>query len=192
MRVPTGLVLTSLPIPCSEPRLSGSGSACGRSRLCMCVYFRISYSRAFGAPMAHENWSNGNRSSRGRGRLFKDFDPDTDSDPDPDGFWFSYFRSSPSCAAAHPWRMKRRLLRAATVRERIRLLTRAALSVYLFSEQQPAYGIGHGSTFQISVAYWAMVRSLENFPELATFRMALRAQALESAYNATSWRSASR
>jgi hypothetical protein len=36
--------------------------------------------------------------------------------------------------SAHPSRMKRRLLRAATVRERIRLLTRAALSV-LFSEQ---------------------------------------------------------
>ena len=38
--------------------------------------------------------------------------------------------------SAHPWRMKRRLLRAATVRERIRLLTRAALSVYLFSKQK--------------------------------------------------------
>ena len=36
---------------------------------------------------------------------------------------------------AHPSRMKRRLLRAATVRERIRLLTRAALSVHLFSKK---------------------------------------------------------
>jgi hypothetical protein len=45
--------------------------------------------------MSHENWSNGNRSSRGRSRdryrLFKDFDPDTDSDSDPDGFWFRLF-----------------------------------------------------------------------------------------------------
>ena len=38
----------------------------------------------------------------------------------------------------------------------------------------------------------AMVRSLENFPELATFKMALRAQASRSAYSATSRWSASR
>jgi hypothetical protein len=30
-------------------------------------------------------------------------------------------------------------------------------------------GIGHGCTSHISAAYSAMVRSLENFPELATF-----------------------
>jgi hypothetical protein len=43
--------------------------------------------------MAHENWSNGNRSSRSRDRyqLFKDCDPDTDPDSDPDGFWFRLF-----------------------------------------------------------------------------------------------------
>ena len=46
------------------------------------------------------------------------------------------------------------------------------------------YGMGHGSTFQMSRAYSAMVRSLENFPELATFRIALRAHSLGFAYNA--------
>src|SRR5436190_1176258 len=44
------------------------------------------------------------------------------------------------------------------------------------------YGTRHGCTFQISAAYSAMVRSLENFPELATFQIAFRAQALGSAY----------
>ena len=48
------------------------------------------------------------------------------------------------------------------------------------------YAIGHGSTFQISAAYSAIVRSLENFPELATFRIALRAHASGSAYRAPS------
>src|SRR4029077_1460649 len=41
---------------------------------------------------------------------------------------------------------------------------------------------GHGSAFQIPAAYSAMVRSLENFPEQATLRMALRAHASGSAY----------
>ena len=45
---------------------------------------------------------------------------------------------------------------------------------------------GHGLTRQMSAAYSAMVRSLENLPELATFRMALRAQPSESAYSVTS------
>lgn len=36
-------------------------------------------------------------------------------------------------------------------------------------------GTGHGCTFQMSAAYSAMVRSLENLPEPATFKMALRA-----------------
>ena len=40
---------------------------------------------------------------------------------------------------------------------------------------------GHGFASQISAAYSAMVRSLENFPEPATFRMTLRAQASGSA-----------
>ena len=45
------------------------------------------------------------------------------------------------------------------------------------------YGTGHGFAFQMSAAYSAIVRSLENFPEPATFRMALRAQASASAYS---------
>ena len=44
---------------------------------------------------------------------------------------------------------------------------------------------GHGFAFQISLAYSAIVRSLENLPEPATFRIALRAQASGSAYSAT-------
>jgi hypothetical protein len=43
------------------------------------------------------------------------------------------------------------------------------------------YGNGHGAAFQMSAAYSAMVRSLENFPDPATFRMALRAHPSESA-----------
>src|SRR5712692_1667134 len=54
------------------------------------------------------------------------------------------------------------------------------------------YDTGHGLTCQMSAAYSAMVRSLENFPELATFRMALRAHASGSAYSAQRSRSASR
>ena len=49
-----------------------------------------------------------------------------------------------------------------------------------------AYGTGHGSTFQMPAAYSEIVRSLENFPEPATFRMAFCAQALGSAYNVAS------
>jgi hypothetical protein len=45
---------------------------------------------------------------------------------------------------------------------------------------------GHGFAFQISDAYSAMVRSLENFPEAATFKIALAAQALGSRYKSTS------
>ena len=36
---------------------------------------------------------------------------------------------------------------------------------------------GHGCAFQISFAYSAMVRSLENLPDAAMFRIALRVQA---------------
>src|SRR5262249_25579859 len=46
-----------------------------------------------------------------------------------------------------------------------------------------AQGTGHGSACQISAAYSAMVRSLENLPEQATLRIAFRAQASGSAYN---------
>ena len=38
------------------------------------------------------------------------------------------------------------------------------------------YGTGHGFTSQIRVAYSVIVRSLENFPEPATFKIALRPQ----------------
>src|SRR5882724_1257689 len=51
---------------------------------------------------------------------------------------------------------------------------------------------GHGLTCQMSDAYSAIVRSLENFPELATFTMAARAHAPESAYSAQRAPSASR
>src|SRR6516165_1704224 len=54
------------------------------------------------------------------------------------------------------------------------------------------HGTGHALTCQMSAAYSPIVRSLENFPELATFRMALRAQASGSAYSARSLSSASR
>ena len=43
------------------------------------------------------------------------------------------------------------------------------------------YGTGQGFASQISAAYSAMVRSLENFPELAMFRMALRVHSCGSA-----------
>src|SRR5262249_15615347 len=51
---------------------------------------------------------------------------------------------------------------------------------------------GHGFARQISAAYSVIVRSLENLPELATFRMALRAHASWFAYSAVSRASASR
>ena len=43
------------------------------------------------------------------------------------------------------------------------------------------YSTGQGTTFQISAAYSAIVRSLENFPDPATLAMALRVQASGSA-----------
>src|SRR6266446_5915553 len=54
------------------------------------------------------------------------------------------------------------------------------------------YRTGHGLTLQILFAYSAIVRSLENLPEPATFKMALCAQASGSVYNARSRWSASR
>ena len=48
------------------------------------------------------------------------------------------------------------------------------------------YGTGHGLAFQISAAYWAIVRSLENFPDPAIFKIALRAHASSSACNSQS------
>jgi hypothetical protein len=43
---------------------------------------------------------------------------------------------------------------------------------------KPRHGTGHGRTFQMSAAYSAMVRSLENLPEYATFRIVLLAEML--------------
>src|SRR5439155_25137034 len=53
-------------------------------------------------------------------------------------------------------------------------------------------GTGHGFTSQIWVAYSAIVRSLENFPEPVTFKIALRSHSSESTYNSRSRWSASR
>lgn len=60
-------------------------------------------------------------------------------------------------------------------------LDRATRS-WAFSREFPQ-DTGHGSTFQMAVAYSAMVRSLENLPDAATFRITLRAQASGSAYS---------
>jgi len=43
----------------------------------------------------------------------------------------------------------------------------------------------------MSAAYSAMVRSMENFPELATFKIALRAHSCGLVYNASGRSSAS-
>jgi len=55
-----------------------------------------------------------------------------------------------------------------------------------------AYRTGQGPTFHMSAAYSLIVRSLENLPELATFKMVLRAQSSGWAYSSTSRWSASR
>jgi hypothetical protein len=54
-------------------------------------------SRAYGAPVSHENWRkrqsrlSGSISGSVSGSAFKNFDPDSDSNPDPDGLWFTLF-----------------------------------------------------------------------------------------------------
>jgi hypothetical protein len=48
------------------------------------------------------------------------------------------------------------------------------------------YLVKNGSVFQISLAYLAMVRSLENLPDAARFRITLRVHAGWSAYNSPS------
>ncbi len=45
----------------------------------------------------------------------------------------------------------------------------------------PCHSTGQGAASQMSAAYSAIVRSLENLPEQATLRIALRAQASASA-----------
>ncbi len=57
---------------------------------------------------------------------------------------------------------------------------------------RPFHGTGQGVTPQIFVAYCAMVRSLENLPDPAILRIALRAQTSPSAYWAHRAPSASR
>src|SRR5215471_2356407 len=54
------------------------------------------------------------------------------------------------------------------------------------------YETGHAFAFQMSVAYSAIVRSLENFPEVATFEIALRDHSVDSAYSSHSCWSARR
>src|SRR5262249_26791302 len=49
-----------------------------------------------------------------------------------------------------------------------------------------SYRTGHGFTPQMSAAYSLIVRSLENFPEPATFKIAFRAQPCGSAYKTPS------
>jgi hypothetical protein len=61
-----------------------------------------------------------------------------------------------------------------------------------FPPKARLYGTGHGFTFQISVAYSVIVRSVENFPELATFKMVFRAQASGLLYKSSNRWSASR
>ncbi len=68
----------------------------------------------------------------------------------------------------------------------------ACRQVAKWSCTDPFHGTGQGFACQMSAAYSAIVRSLENFPEPATFRMALRAQASLSAYSVVSLWSASR
>ena len=53
--------------------------------------------------------------------------------------------------------------------------------LHLVDRRHLSYSTRHAFACQISAAYSAMVRSLENFPELATFRMALRAHPSRSA-----------
>src|SRR6266480_3507009 len=54
------------------------------------------------------------------------------------------------------------------------------------------YETGHAFAFQMSAAYSAIVRSLENFPEVATFKIALRDHSAGSAYSSHSCWSACR
>ena len=51
----------------------------------------------------------------------------------------------------------------------------AALQCLEIAHLHDDTGTGHGATFQISLAYCEIVRSLEKRPEAAMLRMALRA-----------------
>src|SRR5262249_36509003 len=52
---------------------------------------------------------------------------------------------------------------------------------HIVEHSRLSYNTGHGVTRQMSAAYSEMLRSLENLPELATLRIALRAHASGSA-----------
>src|SRR5215471_4310926 len=52
-----------------------------------------------------------------------------------------------------------------------------------YRRSRAVYATGQGFTRQMSAAYSAMVRSLENFPEWPTFSMAFRAHSSGCRYN---------
>src|SRR4029450_3697769 len=68
--------------------------------------------------------------------------------------------------------------------------------IYMLAHVSPSWPLlhstGHRFTFQMSAAYSAIVRSLENFPEPATFKIALRDHPTESAQSSHSCWSASK
>src|SRR5215472_880632 len=55
--------------------------------------------------------------------------------------------------------------------------------LHIVDHRRLHHDTGHGFTCQMSAAYSAIVRSLENLPEPATLRIALRAHAPGSAYS---------
>src|SRR5262249_22386620 len=64
--------------------------------------------------------------------------------------------------------------------------------LHIVDHRRLHHDTGHGFTCQMSAAYSAIVRSLENFPEPPMLRIAFRAHAARSAYSAVSFASASR
>jgi hypothetical protein len=82
------------------------------------------------------------------------------------------------CLLPQSWCL-RTSLRLINLRFRIGHLQHGMERVGMYSSV--AYGTGHGFTFQMSLAYSPIVRSAENFPERATFKIALRAQPSGSA-----------
>ena len=83
------------------------------------------------------------------------------------------FAFRPPQAGAETWQERQKLLASDGAARGQRAAAHGAAS----------YGsTGTGCTFQISLLYSAMLRSLENFPEPATFRMALYAHPSGSAY----------
>jgi hypothetical protein len=85
-------------------------------------------------------------------------------------FGVTQFRTPLEIFAFEPGRIDQHFLRRGLARQRRDILGGVCL-----------YCTGHGFTPQMPDAYSAMVRSVENLPEPATFRMAFRAQARGSA-----------